>query len=82
MEKILFQYSDLVISERDGRFFARYDAGAHNVVLRQDEITAEEARLAARGVKEAEQMLRALQQRLIAAGVDPYVSNFDLEGRK
>lgn len=75
MDKMLFELSDMQIWKRGDRYFVRYDAGAHQVVIREDEITEDEAMAAMKSGLAAVQMLQNLQKRLIAAGVDPYVSN-------
>lgn len=75
MPEKLFQFNDLEIWKRGGRYFVRYGAGSHQVVMREDEITEQEATFAARGNAQATEMLFALQKRLIAQGVDPYKSN-------
>ena len=64
------------VVERDGRFFIRYDAGSHQVTWREDELSAGDldvVRLNPEGVGIA---LRAIQKRLLAAGVDPYRANW------
>lgn len=71
----LFKFNDLEIWQRDDRFFARYDAGAHQVVMREDEISRSEAEFAMQGKDAAINMLFGLQRRLEDAGVNPYVSN-------
>ena len=76
MRKKLFQFSDLEIWEEAGRYFAIYDAGAHVVQMRKDEISLAEANSASAGEADAASMLIALQARLIANGINPYVSNF------
>lgn len=75
MRKLLFKFHDLEIWTDGGKWFALYDAGSHQVVMRLDEITEEEASIASRGEKEAGQMLLALQARLLEARIDPYSSN-------
>ena len=75
MREKLFKFNDLEIWMEGEKFYALYDAGAHQVVMRKDEITAEEAKLACSGDKEATKMLFALQERLTRAGINPYVSN-------
>lgn len=77
MSEKLLQFNDLAIWKRDGRYFARYDAGSHEVVMREDEISEQEATFAARGNEQATEMLFALQKRLLAQGVDPYKSNVE-----
>lgn len=63
-----------VLREGDG-WFIRYDAGAHQIAMREDAISADEARRAMTGPEGAMEVLLALQRRLIAAGVDPYAAN-------
>jgi len=75
MDEKLVEFSDLQIWRRGGRYFARYDAGAHQVAMREDEISEDEARSAMQGKDAAMKVLFALQRRLIAAEIDPYVSN-------
>lgn len=75
MDKKIFQFSDMGIWARGDRFFVRYDAGAHQVAMREDEISEQEAREASLSTEAAMKMLFALQKRLIQAGIDPYVSN-------
>ncbi len=76
-EEILFEFSDCSILRRDGRYFARYDAGVHQIRMREDEISPEEAALAQKGEAEAIQVLWKIQRRLIDSGIDPYRSNTD-----
>jgi hypothetical protein len=76
MRRKLFQFNDLEIWQEDDRYFAIYDAGSHQVTLRKDEISKDEANLACRGNESATEMLFTLQKRLIEAGVNPYTSNF------
>ena len=56
--------------------FAIYDAGAHQVVWRKDEIAKQEAELAITGQDGAVAVLFALQKRLTDAGINPYISNY------
>lgn len=61
---------------RDGdAWFIRYDAGAHQIAMREDAISQEEARRAMTGPEGAVDVLFALQRRLVAAGIDPYAEN-------
>jgi hypothetical protein len=75
MGKLLFELADLQIWQRGDRYYARYDAGAHQVVMREDEITEAEAKEAMENGRLAVQMLQNLQKRLIEQGIDPYISN-------
>lgn len=71
----MLEFNGLTIFEEKGRFFVIYDAGAHQVAMRKDEISVEEATLGASGKENAIEMLYRLQKRLLAAGIDPYRSN-------
>ena len=75
MNEKLFKFGDLEIWKREDRFYIRYDAGAHQVVMREDEISGEEALLASRSKENATKLLWTLQKRLIDQGMNPYVSN-------
>ncbi|HWV45882.1 MAG TPA: hypothetical protein VN039_07660 [Nitrospira sp.] len=77
MDTKIFEFNDLQVWDRGGRYFVRYDAGAHQVVVREDEISEAEAREAAKGKDEALKMLFALRKRLIQSRVDPYVPNIE-----
>ncbi|TPG72824.1 hypothetical protein [Pseudomonas mandelii] len=75
MDKLIFQLSDMEIWARGDRFFVRYDAGSHQIVMREDEISEQDVQEALLSNESAMKMLFALQKRLIQAGIDPYVSN-------
>lgn len=62
------------VVKRDERYYYRYDAGAHQSVWREDEITAAEAERVASGRAASYEVLLALQRRL---GVDAYKSNWE-----
>ena len=79
MKKILLDSDNLKIWQDGDSYFAIYDAGAHLVKMRKDEISEEEAKLACSGFDSATKMLFALQKRLIESGLDPYESNYKLE---
>lgn len=57
------------------RYFIRYDAGAHQIELREDEIMLDEAEEAMASPAGASNVLIRLQKRLLAIGSDPYRSN-------
>lgn len=63
------------IFEEDKRFFIQYDAGAHVVANRLDEISEADAKLAMQGAEDAYHVLISLQKRLEVAGIDPYKCN-------
>jgi hypothetical protein len=75
MRELVYDSDGLAVFQEGTKYYIRYDAGAHQVVLREDEISEEEARLVMQGHREAARVLFALQKRLTLAGIDPYVSN-------
>lgn len=75
MNKTLYSDENLSVFKRLGRFFIRYDAGSHQVEIREDEISENEAEIAASSEGGATKVLFALQKRLLDKGVDPYKSN-------
>lgn len=77
MDKKLCQYADLEVWSRGGRFYVRYDAGAHQVVMREDEISEDDAMQATQGIQAAMKVLFALQHALLEMGINPYVSNLN-----
>lgn len=74
-DELLFAWADLEIRRHGEHYFVRYDVGSIATVMREDEISREEALQAARGADEAAALLQALRARLVAEGVDPYRSN-------
>lgn len=77
MDNLLFKFRDVEICRRHERYFIKYDAGNHVNVMREDEISEQEALTAAMGEEAVMKFLFELQERLIREGVDPYVSNID-----
>jgi hypothetical protein len=67
----------LEVVERDGRYFVRYDAGAHQVAWREDEITAQEFMQLKSSQAGEYQAIIALQRRLQLQGIDPYQKNWE-----
>jgi hypothetical protein len=61
---------------RDGRFFIRYDAGAHQAAWREDEVSKEDARRISESPDGFDSVVRDLQDRLLRSGGDPYVHNW------
>ena len=45
MKSEIFREDNLVILKEEDRFFIRYDAGAHQVALREDEISLSKKRM-------------------------------------
>lgn len=75
MDDVVFTFNALKIVKRGDHLFAHYDAGAHQVEMREDEITKDEAEVAMQGEDGVRKMLLGLQRRLIGAGVNPYLAN-------
>lgn len=73
--KILHEEDGLTLTIDDGRYYLLYDAGSHQVAMRKDEITEQEAQQILADPAEATPILFRLQRKLEASGVDPYVSN-------
>jgi hypothetical protein len=66
----------LEVVERDGKLFVRYDAGAHVIAWREDEITREDLRRIQSGPDGEYWTIIELQKRLEARGEDPYRQNW------
>jgi hypothetical protein len=75
MRTIIFTCSDLQVIQDGQRYLVRYDAGAHQVIMREDEISESEALRIQSGNRDMTEVLFSLQNRLIAQGVDPYLSS-------
>ncbi|MHA6196969.1 hypothetical protein ACX3YG_21670 [Pseudomonas wadenswilerensis] len=75
MKSRIYDEDGLVVFELNGLFYVRYDAGAHQVVVREDEISEKDARRIMAGHGEANKVMFELQRRLETSGVNPYVSN-------
>ena len=79
MEKIVFgnlKDGGIEVVERDGRYFVRYDAGSHQMVWREDEISSEELVEIRSGKAGEYRTLLAMQKRLTNNGEDPHVQNW------
>jgi len=63
----------LEVVKRDGRFFVRYDAGAHQMIWREDELTVAEFGRLTQCKAQEYSVLVELQRRL---GLDAYVQNW------
>lgn len=58
---------------RSGRYFVRYDAGAHQVVWREDELSVEEYEQLRKSKAGEYEVILGVQRRL---GLDAYISNW------
>jgi len=77
MIRTLYSDDNLRVFERCGSFIVRYDAGSHQIEIREDVISKADAEIAASGPDGAASVLFALQRRLLADGFDPYKSNVE-----
>jgi hypothetical protein len=75
MEQTIYQDDGIAIRSVNGKFFIKYDAGAHQIEIREDEITTQQKDAIVQDPSIAEVVLFEIQKRLIAEGVDPYTSN-------
>ena len=62
---------------REGRYFLRYDAGAHQMAWREDELTEDEFQRLRKGRADEYQVIIDLQRRLTISGTDPYKQNWN-----
>lgn len=79
MEKVIYGnfYSEgLELIERNEKYYVRYDAGAHQEALREDELSKDEAMKLQRGKKEEYEVIIAMQARLKASGKNPHEQNW------
>lgn len=70
----------LEVVEREARYYVRYDAGAHQIAWREDEISAEEFAQLKSGRAGEYQIIIALQRRLQLQGINPYKQNWEPSG--
>jgi L-serine deaminase len=75
MDEILYQVAELEVRKRGKQYLLRYDVGSIATVMREDEISIEEAQHASTGVKQALSVIDAVMERVRARGEDPHKSN-------
>lgn len=75
MRELIYDKDGTAILKEGSKYYVRYDAGAHQIAIREDEISEAEAKQVMLGMPEATQVLIALQERLTRQGVNPYASN-------
>lgn len=75
LRQVVYSRGDVELIQCGHRYFVRYDAGAHQVAIREDEISETEATRIQTGTDDMNEVLFAFQKKLLAQGVDPYVSN-------
>jgi hypothetical protein len=74
---VLTKLNSLEVVREGNKFFAIYDAGAHIIIMRKDEISSDDAKLAQKGISGAIEMLFKLQRRLKSEGYNPSESNYE-----
>ena len=67
----------LELVRRNGKLFVRYDAGAHQIAWREDELTEEEGIELQKGTKQEQEVILTLQRRLEGIGQNPYEQNWN-----
>ncbi len=75
MKKTIFNAAGLTLLQEGEQYYVTYDAGAHQVIIRTDAISATDADRIMRNHDEANLVLQALQHELITQGHDPYKPN-------
>ena len=64
------------VVRRGNLLFVRYDAGAHVIAWREDEITEFEYKAIAAGGDDEQKAMFQVQRRLEQSGMNPYVQNW------
>lgn len=75
MRENIFDDGDVQIFKDCQKYSIRYDAGAHQIAIREDEISTEEANRIIADPAEISVVLFAIQERLEKSGHNPYKSN-------
>ena len=75
MRNKIYDEDKLEIWAEGDFFYLRYDVGAHQIAIREDEISKDEVEQIMNSSDEATKVLFALQRRLKNAGICPYESN-------
>lgn len=75
MSEVIYEDDGLVVRKDGERYFVKYDVGTHQIIMREDEISEQDAQRIMSAPAEATKVLFELQRRLINAGVNAYVSN-------
>ncbi|GLQ89402.1 hypothetical protein [Dyella flagellata] len=77
MSEVIYDADGLLVSKKGTKFYVKYDVGTHQIAMREDEISEQDAARIMAGPVEANKVLFELQKRLIQSGIDPYVSNIE-----
>ncbi len=75
MRETIYDDDGLTVFKENNKLYIRYDAGSHQVSIREDEISEEEARLVKKGTEDATKVLLSLQAKIEDSGGNPYESN-------
>ncbi|WP_434776891.1 hypothetical protein [Neisseria sp. Ec49-e6-T10] len=75
MRTKIFDQNGIKIYKENKHYYVRYDVGAHQIVIRKDEITEEEASKMMSSMEQATQVLFRIQKTLEKNGENPYISN-------
>jgi len=75
MRQVIYENDGVVVLKDDFKYYIRYDVGTHQITIREDEISEDQAKQVMLSPAEATKVLFAVQQRLTVEGIDPYVSN-------
>lgn len=75
---LIFEGNGVKLIEKSGVLYLRYDAGAHQVEIREDVVSGVDAEKIKSGEpKLINQVLMRIQTELTNANIDPYRSNLD-----
>jgi hypothetical protein len=75
MRQQMFDDGDIQIFREGVKYFVRYDAGSHQIEMREDEVSVDEVNRMMGSPGEVNNVLLSLQKRLQEAGENPYKSN-------
>lgn len=75
MKVKIYDKNNIKIFKVGNRYYIEYDAGAHQIAIREDEISEDEANIIINDESKLMTVLFAIQKRLIARGEKPYKSN-------
>lgn len=73
---VIFEGNGVKLIEKSGGFYLRYDAGSHQVEIREDMLSDLDAEKIKTGEPELiNQILMKIQAELLKANINPYRSN-------
>ena len=75
MKVKIYDKNNIKIFKVGNRYYIEYDAGAHQIAIREDEISEDEANIIINDESKLMTVLFAIQKRLIARGEKPYKYN-------